>query len=73
MAVFDIDGGRILGSSPTLAYEIGLLDIDQSTVAGNMQVVEEVRELLDLPEEMFESRKTGIAGDLLSFEAKKSL
>ncbi|KAG0256911.1 hypothetical protein BGZ95_005372 [Linnemannia exigua] len=45
---FKIPDGTLLGSTPTLGFEIGLLDIYQSTVAGNIQVIEHVQELLDL-------------------------
>lgn len=70
---FSIPPVQALGSTPTLAFEIGLLDIDQSTVAGNMQVIEEVRNILQLPEDMFAERKIAIAGDLLTVSKFQSL
>jgi len=66
VTAFKIPDGTLLGSTPTLAFEIGLLDIDQSTVSGNIQVIEHVQELLDLPKEFFETRKLGLVGDLLT-------
>ncbi|KAG9061242.1 hypothetical protein KI688_007580 [Linnemannia hyalina] len=66
VTAFKIPDGTLLGSTPTMAFEIGLLDIGQSTVAGNIQVIEHVQELLDLPEEFFVTRKLGLVGDLLT-------
>ncbi|KAG0364485.1 hypothetical protein BGX24_004577, partial [Mortierella sp. AD032] len=72
VTAFKIPNGTLLGSTPTLAFEIGLLDIDQSTVAGNIQVIEHVQELLDLPEEFFKTQKLGLVGDLLTISRFRS-
>ncbi|OAQ34975.1 hypothetical protein K457DRAFT_1860583 [Linnemannia elongata AG-77] len=64
---------KVLISRPTEAYELAAMEIDQSTVSGNMAVLEEMRRVLDLDKELFKEMKMILAGDHLSVSRLRAL
>ncbi|KAF9117405.1 hypothetical protein BGW39_002215 [Mortierella sp. 14UC] len=57
---------RVLASRPTEAYELAAMDIDQSSAAGNMLVLEEMRRAIDMDKVDFKDLKMILAGDHLT-------
>ncbi|KAK5815587.1 hypothetical protein F5H01DRAFT_405679 [Linnemannia elongata] len=64
---------KVLTSRPTEAYELAAMEIDQSSVSGNLAVLEEMRKVLDLDKELFKELKMILAGDHLSVSRLRTL
>lgn len=64
---------KVLISRPTEAYELAAMEIDQSSVSGNMAVLDEMRRVLDLDKELFKEMKMILAGDHLSVSRLRTL
>jgi len=64
---------KVLTSRPTEAYELAAMEIDQSSVSGNLLVLKEMRKVLDLDKELFKELKMILAGDHLSVSRLRTL
>ncbi|KAF9945233.1 hypothetical protein BGZ72_001532 [Mortierella alpina] len=62
----DIPTIRQLELKPTVAYELPAMDIDQASVAGNLQILDRMRLLLAKSKASFKNVKMVIAGDQLT-------
>ncbi|KAF9098729.1 hypothetical protein BGX29_007465 [Mortierella sp. GBA35] len=63
---FDIPPLNLLPVKRTKAYELAIMDIDQSTIAGNKQVIEHMRAALDKSKGSFKDLMMILAGDHLT-------
>ncbi|KAF9080772.1 hypothetical protein BGX23_001720 [Mortierella sp. AD031] len=63
---FDIPPLNLLPVKRTKAYELAIMDIDQSTIAGNKQVIEHMRAALDKSKGSFKDLVMILAGDHLT-------
>jgi len=68
----DIPPIKVLGAKRTEAYELAAMDIDQSTVAGNIKVPDHMRRTLNLCKGSFKDLKVIIAGDHLTISRVQS-
>lgn len=66
VTTFDIPAMKQLELKPAVAYELPAMDIDQASVAGNIQVLECMRLLLGKSKASFKNVKMIIAGDQLT-------
>ena len=64
---------KVLTSRPTEAYELAAMEIDQSSVSGNLLVLKEMRKVLDLDKDLFKELKMILAGDHLSVSRLRTL
>jgi hypothetical protein len=66
MATFDIPRIRELEVKRSKAYELAAMDIDQASVAGNLQVLEHMRVIINKTKASFKDLKMIVAGDHLT-------
>ncbi|KAG0364184.1 hypothetical protein BGX24_004744, partial [Mortierella sp. AD032] len=73
LQTFDIPPMNLLPIKRTKAYELAIMDIDQATIEGNKQVIEQMRIVLGKSKGSFKDLKMIIAGDHLTISRVLSL
>lgn len=73
LKMFDIPPLNLLPIKRTKAYELAIMDIDQATIEGNKQVIEQMRTVLGKSKGSFKHLKMILAGDQLTISRILSL
>jgi hypothetical protein len=73
LQMFDIPPMNLLPIKRTKAYELAIMDIDQATIEGNKQVIEQMRIVLGKSKGSFKDLKMILAGDQLTISRILSL